>query len=271
MHTTATTMEGDGAAVVRKAHALLRRFVAERHGEAFVTLAYAQSLDGCIAAQIGCATRISGAESLVLTHGLRAIHDAILIGVNTVLVDDPQLNVRLVNGPDPRPVVVDSRLRISPDARIFKQGNTRPIIATTVQASSQRAARLVEAGAEIVQVQSDRAGQVDLHELFARLPQLGIGSVMIEGGAGIITSTLASQLAHQLVLTISPTILGGVRAVDLLGGRFPTAGVRLANATNCTLGGDLILHGEFEPSICKNSASIDTARCALRTVRPESR
>lgn len=248
MHVKAMTMEGDAAAIVRKAQGVLRRFGTERDGETVVTLAYAQSLDGCIAARVGRSTPISSNESLVLTHGLRAIHDAILIGVNTALVDDPQLNVRLVEGDDPRPVVVDSRLRVSPDARLFKRRNTRPIIATTEQASSKKAAQLEEAGAEVVRVPANSASQVDLRQLVDHLRQLGIRSVMIEGGARIITSVLSLQLAHQLVLTISPVILGGVHAVDSPGGMVAAARPRLINVHNCSLGGDLVVQGEFELS-----------------------
>ncbi len=250
MHSNAMRTEGDGAAAVRKAQGLLHRFGAEHDGGVFVTLAYAQSLDGCIAARVGCSTPISGNESLVLTHGLRAIHDAILIGVNTVLVDDPQLNVRLVDGDSPRPVVVDSRLRVPPDARVFQRPNARPIIATTEQASAEKAARLAEAGAEVVRVPANSAGQVDLCRLVGRLRQFGIRSMMIEGGARIITSILSLQLAHQLVLTISPTMLGGVHAVESLGGTGAAARPRLINVYNCWLGGDLVVQGEFESSDC---------------------
>lgn len=245
----APALKGDGVAIVRRAKDVLYESGAERNGSRVcVTLAYAQSLDGCIAAGVGRSTPISCKQSLVLTHNLRAIHDAILIGVNTALLDDPQLNVRLVEGDDPRPVVVDSRLRISPDARIFNRRDARPIIATTEQANARKAAKLADKGADVLRIPPNGAGRVDLFILFDRLRQLGIRSLMVEGGARIITSVLSSQLANQLVLTISPTILGGVRAVELPNGMPLQTKPRLNNVFACSLGGDLIVHGEFEPS-----------------------
>ncbi|MGH9336192.1 MAG: RibD family protein, partial [Vicinamibacteria bacterium] len=91
-------------------------------GRPFVTLAYAQSLDGSIAGEGNRPLSLSCERSQKLTHELRACHDAILVGIGTVLADNPRLIVRLVNGEDPRPIVVDSRLRIPRDARLLKNG-----------------------------------------------------------------------------------------------------------------------------------------------------
>ena len=93
----------------------------QRTGCPFVTLSYAQSLDGCIVAQPGQPLALSGAQSLILTHKLRAAHDAILVGIGTVLADNPRLDVRLAPGPDPQPVVVDSRLRFPLNANLLQQ------------------------------------------------------------------------------------------------------------------------------------------------------
>jgi 3,4-dihydroxy 2-butanone 4-phosphate synthase/GTP cyclohydrolase II len=89
-------------------------------GRPFVTLAYAQSLDGSLAARRGEPLSLSGLESQKLTHRLRASHSAILVGISTLLADDPQLNVRLVEGENPQPVVLDSRLRTRFKARVFQ-------------------------------------------------------------------------------------------------------------------------------------------------------
>ena len=91
-------------------------------GRPFVTLAYAQSLDGSIAGQGGRPLSLSGPSSLQLTHELRAAHDAILVGIGTVLSDNPRLNVRLVAGLDPQPIVVDSRLRLPEAAHLMESG-----------------------------------------------------------------------------------------------------------------------------------------------------
>ena len=92
----------------------------------FVTVSYAQSIDGSIATRRRRPLPISGPGAMRMTHGLRALHDGILVGIETVLADDPQLSVRLVEGPHPQPVVLDTRLRTPLEARLLKGGNGRP-------------------------------------------------------------------------------------------------------------------------------------------------
>jgi riboflavin biosynthesis pyrimidine reductase len=93
-----------------------------------VTLAWARTSSGAIAAADGSRTAVSGSESLLLTHRLRALHRAILVGIQTVLSDDPLLSVRLVEGSQPRPVVLDSRLRTPPRARLLTRPDMAPWI-----------------------------------------------------------------------------------------------------------------------------------------------
>ena len=113
----------------------------ERLGRPQVILSYAQSLDGCIAARRGCRLALSGADSMKLTHTLRAGNDAVLVGIGTVLADDPLLSVRLAKGPSPRPVVLDSRLRLPVRCHLLHNGN-RPWVLTTPAASASRQASL---------------------------------------------------------------------------------------------------------------------------------
>ena len=114
-----------------------------------VTLTYAQSLDGSIAARAGLPLVLSGAASMRYTHQLRAAHDAILVGIGTVLSDDPQLNVRLVEGPSPRPIILDSELRCPLTARCL-EASRRPIVATTDRASAIRRRDLEAQGVTIL-------------------------------------------------------------------------------------------------------------------------
>jgi|KBSSwiStaDraftv2_1062776.scaffolds.fasta_scaffold85615_2 3,4-dihydroxy 2-butanone 4-phosphate synthase/GTP cyclohydrolase II len=209
-----------------------------------VTLSYAQSLDGSIAGCTGKQLGISGDLALDFTHRLRAMHDAILVGVNTVLSDDPRLTVRRVEGPNPRPVVVDSHLRIPLDSRLVRRREAAPIIATTEGACAQKAARLAACGAEVWFLPKTPSGRVDLRALFCRLGRHGFASVMVEGGASIITSVIESDLADQLVVTVAPRLLGGVRAVGSLEG----AGVArngLVRVRYQLAGEDLLVHSEF--------------------------
>jgi 3,4-dihydroxy 2-butanone 4-phosphate synthase/GTP cyclohydrolase II len=212
-----------------------------RTGRPFVTLSYAQSLDGSIADRPGRPLALSGPAAMAMTHGLRASHEAILVGIGTVLADNPRLNVRLVEGPDPQPVVVDSRLRF-PLCQSLKNGRS-PLIATNAGADPERQLALEASGARVLRLPGNN-GWVDLADLLKHLGSMGINSLMVEGGAQIITSFLASRLVDQVVLTIAPLLVGGLRVVDHLSRssrrRFP----RLKRLSYQQLGDDLVLRGE---------------------------
>lgn len=237
---------GDGSGVLRRVQAVLDR---DLPGAALarprITLSYAQSLDGCIAAAPGAATQISNPASQVLCHRLRDMHDAILVGVGTVLVDDPLLTTRHVPGRDPRPIIVDSRLRTPPDANLLRRRDASLIIATTERASRERADRLSAAGATVVRTASGRDGRVDLGAFLSRLPGLGLRSLMIEGGAGVITSVLKAHAADQLVLAVAPHIFGGVRGVQSLQEIDPATRPSLTDVHVESVDGDLIVYGEL--------------------------
>jgi 3,4-dihydroxy 2-butanone 4-phosphate synthase/GTP cyclohydrolase II len=116
-----------------------------------VTLTYAKSLDGSIAARSGRPLPLSGTESMLYTHQLRAAHDAILVGIGTVLNDDPRLNVRLASGASPRPIVLDSELRCPIDARCLEVSR-RPIVITTDRAAADRRRTLESQGVTVFSI-----------------------------------------------------------------------------------------------------------------------
>ncbi len=182
-------------------------------GRPFVTLSYAQSLDGCVAAQSGKHLDISAPPSLTMTHALRAAHDAILVGIGTALADDPSLTVRLVEGDNPQPVVVDSRLRLPTTARLL-QTPRRVWIATTDAAPKERQQALEAAGGRILRLPATEDGRVNLAALLTRLGEMGLRSLMVEGGPSILTSFLAARLADYAVVTVAPIFVGGVHAVN---------------------------------------------------------
>ncbi len=215
-----------------------------RTGLPFVTLSYAQSLDGSIAARRGEALGLSGPQSLKLTHRLRSKHDAILVGIGTVLSDDPRLTVRLVNGANPRPVVVDSRLRIPLDCKLF-QNSATPWVAATEEHPAARREALEATGAHVLTIRSDNNGQVDLLLMLKRLGQMGIVSLMVEGGASIITSFLLCGLVNYLVLTVTPALVGGLRGVNDLGLTEAPSVRSLSHLGHKWLGKDLILWGNL--------------------------
>ena len=217
----------------------------KRTGRPFVTLSYAQSLDGCISARAGEALALSGAQSLTLTHQLRASHDAILVGIGTVLSDNPQLTVRRVKGNNPRPIVVDSRLRLPLDCKLLNNNSLGPLIVTRQKPDPKRRKALEGAGAEVMSLPTNARGQVNLSAMLNRLAEIGIKSLMVEGGARIITNFLLERLADYIVLTVAPVLVGGLRAVSDLGQSDPDHFLRVRNPGHKWLGEDLIVWGEL--------------------------
>jgi len=207
------------------------------------TLAYAQSLDGSLTRTPGSPTQISSETSLNFTHELRAAHDAILVGIGTVLSDNPRLNVRRVTGTSPRPIIMDSKLRTPLDAR-FLSSHQEPWIATTDVACPDKIRAFEKRGVGILTTPSLPNGWVDPRRLQELLLERNIKSVMVEGGAHIITSFLQHRLADYLVATISMKLLGGLHS--LLGLPAGDAAPELSNWTATPLGSDLIVGGELQ-------------------------
>ncbi len=202
-----------------------------------VTVSYAQSVDGCLAAAVGAPLALSGPEALRYTHQLRAQHAAILIGIGTVLADDPQLTVRLVEGRNPQPLVLDTQLRFPLTARLLKHPTHRPVILTGPQASEPRRRALEDAGARVVRAPLDPSGHLQLTTALGLIRSFGLDSVMVEGGARVITAFLAAKLADAVAITIAPRFVGGLRAYDA------PVPLNLRDVRYHVLGVDVILEG----------------------------
>lgn len=213
----------------------------------FVTVHYAQTIDGRIASRTGDARWVSGEDSLRLAHELRATHDAVLVGIGTVLKDDPQLTVRLVPGTSPTRVIVDSKLRIPVTSKVLRDPSVPTIVATTPFASAAALRRVTAARAEVLQVPAGIDGEVDLRLLLERLRGLGMRSVLVEGGRGIITSILRGRLVDRLIVCIAPKVLGqGIEAVgDLHLDRLREA-LTFRDARFVPCGEDIIFDGELD-------------------------
>ena len=166
-----------------------------------------------------------------------------LVGVGTVLADNPELTVRLCAGPDPLKIIVDSTLRTPVTASVLSSGTASLIIATTPAASDERRVALEQAGAQILQCGAlDR--RVDLADMLERLPALGIRSLLVEGGAGIITSMLRSRLADRVVIVTAPKLIGtGLAAVGDLGIERVSAALSFIEQTFEAHGQDLVFRG----------------------------
>jgi len=214
-----------------------RRVPADRP---LVTLAYAQSLDGSIAQESGLP---GGSEARLLTHRLRRWHQGLLVGIGTVLSDDPQLTLRLLPGQSPRPIVVDSRLRFPVAARMLNN-DLKPWIATSIGDKS-RGQLLKQRGASLLEVESGPEGRVDLGLLLARLRRQGVERLMVEGGATILSAFLRQHLADVAVITIAPRLLGGLSGVGRQQ-RTSEPLPRLDRATWKPMGEDMVVWAELD-------------------------
>lgn len=170
-----------------------------------ITLAWAQSLDGSLSRTRGTPTRLSGPASQVMTHRLRAQHDAILVGIGTVLADDPALTVRVAAGPQPQPIIVDSRLRTPATCQLARR---RAWIATT---TAHTPPALIAVGVTPLRCAADAQGRVDLHDLLAQLASRGVRTLMVEGGGEILAAFLAAGVVDRVSITIAPVWLNGYR------------------------------------------------------------
>lgn len=190
-----------------------------------VTINGAMTVDGKIATTSGD-SKISSREDLVRVHRLRASADAIVVGISTILADDPRLTVRLVKGKNPARVIVDSRGRIPIDSQIMRTApKIRTIVAVTDQAPEEKIRKLEGAGAQVLVISEGKKGQsaavphgVNLKKLFRRLEKMGLRSILVEGGGELNWSLLRLGLVDELTVTIAPRIAGGRLATTLVGG-----------------------------------------------------
>jgi diaminohydroxyphosphoribosylaminopyrimidine deaminase / 5-amino-6-(5-phosphoribosylamino)uracil reductase len=220
-----------------------------RTGLPFVTLKWAMSLDGKIAAESGRPTPITGDAARQYAHSLRDTYDAVLVGVGTVLADNPRLTCRLPDGRNPLRIVVDSRLRTPLDAQIVSDARHTPtLIATTAAASRDRVDALSRAGVDVV-VQPQHSGPVDLGRLLGDLGRRGILSLLVEGGGTVNAGFVALGLVDKVVALVAPHLLGGAHAptpIDGPGAAGSIGGVRLRDLTVRRLGDDLVIEGYVE-------------------------
>ncbi|MBK8482214.1 MAG: bifunctional diaminohydroxyphosphoribosylaminopyrimidine deaminase/5-amino-6-(5-phosphoribosylamino)uracil reductase RibD [Proteobacteria bacterium] len=214
--------------------ALNRAFVKRvSSGRPLVTLKTAMTLDGRVAARSGDARWITGPVARAAAHRLRDAQDAVMVGVGTVLRDDPLLNVRgLRGGRDPLRVVVDSRLRTPPSAalvQLTRRSSAATWIVTTRAgaADAERVRALERAGASVIVVASQR-GRVKLAALLALLAERGCCSLLVEGGPTLAGALWRQRLVDELVCFVAPKLLGDAEALPLLLGVGPVARVAQA-------------------------------------------
>lgn len=216
-------------------------------GRPFVTAKAAVSLDGKIATRSGKSKWITGPEARAYGHQLRDWYDAIMVGIGTVLADDPSLTARLPGGGgrDPARVILDSHARTPLNARILTQQSDAPtIIAVTAGALPAKLEALRQAGAEVLVVND--GPRVDLAALMKVLAGKEITSVLIEGGAAVHGSALAAGIVDKVAWFIAPRIIGGREAPGPVGGAGvddPSEAVELERVKVSRLGADLCVEG----------------------------
>jgi 5-amino-6-(5-phosphoribosylamino)uracil reductase/diaminohydroxyphosphoribosylaminopyrimidine deaminase/5-amino-6-(5-phosphoribosylamino)uracil reductase len=213
-----------------------------------ITISYAQTVDGRLATSSGSSQWISSPESLRFAHALRSEHDAVVVGAGTVCKDDPRLTVRLVPGRDPLRVIVDSTLRTPLSAAVLANGAAKgTILAATERVPTGQCARARSLGATVLQLPGDAKGRVDLGALLSELDARGVESVLVEGGAALITSFLCNRLVDRLAVCIAPKILGsGIEAIGDLGICHLTDSLTLTNISVVPSGVDIILDSRVE-------------------------
>lgn len=209
----------------------------------YVVLKYAMTADGKIATRTGASRWITGPAAREHVHETRHALSAILVGVGTVLADDPLLTCRLPRGRDPVRVVCDSRLSTPLDSRIVTTAKDVPTILATGGQSDADTAPYRAAGCKILHLPGPD-GRVDLTALLHALHRQGIDSILVEGGAAIHYSMLEAGLAKRLQVYLAPKLFGGIAAKGPVGGEgvaLPSEGFRLGPPELTTLGEDLLL------------------------------
>ncbi len=214
----------------------------------YVIVKVAQSLDGKIATRTGQSRWISGEAARQFGHELRAASGAILIGVNTVLRDNPRLDVRHVAiAAQPVKVVLDSALRIRPTSRLFSPRSTAPVILAVTQKAPKSKFRVFKGKAEIW-VMREKNGRVDLKQVLERLGRRGICQVLIEGGGEVIGDAFSNRIVNEVYFLIAPLVIGGRQAVGSVGGsgiRKLSDAYRFKKIEAQKIGDDILIHGEF--------------------------
>jgi diaminohydroxyphosphoribosylaminopyrimidine deaminase/5-amino-6-(5-phosphoribosylamino)uracil reductase len=183
-----------------------------RIGRPLVTLKLATSLDGRIATAAGESRWITGPPARERAHLLRATHDAILVGTDTVLADDPQLTCRLPGLADRSPVrvVLDRQLRIPPTTRIIAEARQVPTWVVTLRSADPgRQKSLHDAGVEVIAVEPDARGAIDLAAALGKLGKRGLTRLLVEGGGRLAAALLRTQLVDRLIWFHAPLLLGG--------------------------------------------------------------
>lgn len=226
----------------------------------FVIIKCAATLDGQIATKTGDSRWVSGEESRLFVHGLRHAADAIMVGINTIINDNPRLTTRLNDrkGTDPVRIILDTHLSISEDARVLQpDSDSDTIIITGTSASENRKAAITKKGVRIIE-SSVKDGLIDLDVLMDSLGSLGVTNLLVEGGSRVIASSLAAGIVDKVLFFYAPKILGGDDGVPICRGVGPdlmSESVEVKDINVQRFGDDVMIEGYINPTTQHTSFS----------------
>lgn len=211
----------------------------------YVTLKAAQTLDGFIADRNEFSKWISSEGARNYVHYLRSRYDAVLIGSDTAKIDNPSLTVRMVEGRNPYRIILDSKLKLSPDLKLFNSNaDNKTIIATGVenQQKKKRLEKFKNLGVQVIYTKKNSTGRVDLQSLLKKLSKKGISSILVEGGSKVFSSFLKQDLFDDIYLFISPKILGdGIRTFSEVSFNKISKSIKLKIEKNQLIENDILL------------------------------
>lgn len=193
------------------------------HKKSFIVLKAAMTLDGKIATATGQSKWITNETSRAYGYKLRDIYDGIMVGINTVIEDNPMLTARVDGGKNPIRIVVDSSLRIDINANVVQDKSAKTIVATTDKADKDKILKLQAQDVDVIVVDKDKNDKVDIEKLLDILGQQNICSILVEGGATLSGSFVAKKLVDKVYFFIAPKIIGGKEA------KTPVAGTGILN------------------------------------------
>lgn len=188
------------------------------HKKPFVVLKAAMTLDGKIATATGQSKWITNETSRAYGYKLRDIYDGIMVGINTVIEDNPMLTARVNGGKNPIRIVVDSSLKIDINANVVQDKSAKTIVATTDKADKDKILKLQAQNVDVIVVDKDENDKVDIEKLLNILGQQNICSILVEGGATLSGSFVAKKLVDKVYFFIAPKIIGGKEAKTSVAG-----------------------------------------------------
>ena len=206
---------------LRKQNEVIFKWI--EHKKPFIVLKAAMTLDGKIATATGQSKWITNETSRAYGYKLRDIYDGIMVGINTVIEDNPMLTARVDGGKNPIRIVVDSSLKIDINANVVQDKSAKTIVATTDKADKDKILKLQAQDVDVIVVDKDENDKVDIEKLLDILGQQNICSILVEGGATLSGSFVAKKLVDKVYFFIAPKIIGGKEA------KTPVAGTGILN------------------------------------------